>query len=80
MAKEKGQRTNNNLKNNTQKTKDRTRSPLQTGVKSVSPGRVSSFCFTTSGTRRATLVTNFVLNEERTGECLQQVKLIDGHL
>ena len=43
------------------------------------PGRVSSSFFT-SGTGRATIVTNLVMNEERTGKCLRHVKLIDGHL
>jgi hypothetical protein len=38
---------------------------------------VNSFC-STSGTHRGTLVTNLVMNEERTGE--RQVKHIDGHL
>jgi hypothetical protein len=44
-------------------------------------GRVSS-SFSTSGTRRATIITNLVMNEERTGGggCLLHVKLIDGHL
>jgi hypothetical protein len=36
--------------------------------------------FSTSGTHRATIVTNLMKNEKRTGECLRQVKLIDGHL
>jgi hypothetical protein len=34
----------------------------------------------TSGTRRATIVTNLIMNDERTGECLRHVKLINGHL
>ena len=48
--KEKGQRTNNDLQNTTQKTKDRvTRTPLKTGGKLKCSERVSSSC-STSGT------------------------------
>ena len=48
--KEKGQRTNNDLQNTTQKTKDRvTRTPLKTGSKLKCSERVSSSC-STSGT------------------------------
>ena len=49
-------RTNNDLQNTTQKTKDRaTRTLLNTGGELRFSGRVSSFC-SISGTRRVTLV------------------------
>ena len=71
-------RTNNNLQNTTQKTKDRaTRSPLKT-VRTREE-YVDHSC-STSGTRRITLVTHPVMNEERTGKCLRQVEHIRGHL
>jgi hypothetical protein len=48
----------------TSKTKDRaTRIPLKTGDEPMFSGKVSSSC-TTSGTRRATLVTNPVISHE----------------
>ena len=51
-------RTNNNLQNITQKTKDRvTRTLLKPGVNSGAPKRVSSSC-SISGIRRVNLVTN----------------------
>jgi hypothetical protein len=57
-------RTNNDLQNITQKTKDRaTRTPLKTMGELMCSRRVSSFC-STSGTRRATLVTNLVISHE----------------
>ena len=50
-------RTNNDLQNIKHKTKDRvTRTPLQTGVELMCPGRVDSSC-STSGIRRVNLVT-----------------------
>jgi hypothetical protein len=55
--KKKNKRTNNDLQNTMQKTKDRvTRTPLKTGDEIMCSGRVSSLCFT-SGTNRVTLVT-----------------------
>jgi len=57
-------RTNNNLQNTTQKTKDRERrTPLKTGSEFKCSGRVSS-SYSTNGTRRVTLVTNPVIFHE----------------
>ena len=57
----KGKRTNNDLQNTTQKTKDRVRWTLLATVgELMCSGRSSSFC-PTSGTRRVTLVTNPVI-------------------
>ena len=54
----KDKRTNNDLQNKTQKTKDRaTRTPLKIECELGCPGRVNSSC-STCGTRRFTLVTN----------------------
>jgi hypothetical protein len=57
-------RTNNDLQNTTQKTKDQvTRTPLKTGDELRYSGRVSSSC-STSGTHRVTLETNTVISLE----------------
>jgi hypothetical protein len=64
--KKKYKRTNNDLQNIqcTYKTKDRvTRTPQKNGGELKCPGRVSSSC-STSGTRRANLVTNPVISRE----------------
>ena len=63
--KKKDKWTNNDLqKNITNKIKDRvTRTPLKTGDEPRFSGSVSSSC-STSGTRRATLVTNPVIIHE----------------
>jgi len=72
----KRKRTNNDLRNTTQKTKDRA---PRTSLKIRGSIRVSSFC-STYGTRRVTLVTNPVMNEERTGLWIRQTEHIHGHL
>ena len=57
--KKRGERTNNDLQNTTQKTKDRaTRSPQKAGVNSCAPERWRDSSCSTCGTRRVTLVTN----------------------
>ena len=57
----KWKRTNNDLSNTTQKTKDRaTRTPLKTGGELMCFGKVSS-SWSTTDTRRVTLVTNLVI-------------------
>jgi hypothetical protein len=57
-------RTNNDLQNTTQKTKDQvTRTLLKTGDELRYTGRVSSSC-STSGTHRVTLETNTVISLE----------------
>ena len=63
--KEKVQRTNNDLKKHTNRTKDRiTRTPLKTGDELRCFGRVGSSC-SISGTRlRVNLVTNPVISHE----------------
>jgi hypothetical protein len=64
---EKDKRTNNDLQNIIQKTKDRaTRIPLKTGGRGEleCSGRVSNSC-STCGTSHATLVTNPVINHEK---------------
>jgi hypothetical protein len=72
-------RTNNDIQNTTQKTKD-TRTPLKTGDELWCSGRVGSSC-STSGTCLVAPVTNPVIsNEERTRKCLRQVGYIRGHL
>ena len=63
VKRKKDNRTNKNLQNTTQKTKERTtraRTPLKQGVNS---GRVNISCFT-SGTRRIAQVTNPVISDE----------------
>ena len=68
--KKKDKRTNNNLQNITQKTKDRaTRTPLK------------SSC-STSGTNHVTLATNVMISHEggKDRGCVQQVDHIRGHL
>jgi hypothetical protein len=80
MAKRK--RTNNDLQNTTQKTKEQaTQTPLKIGGELRWSGRVGIYC-STSGTRRVTLVTNplKIMNEERKVKCLRQVHHIRGHL
>ena len=58
-------RTNNDLQNITQKTKDRARRiPLQTRGELRGSRRVSSSC-STCGPRRVTIVTNPVISHER---------------
>jgi hypothetical protein len=62
--KEKWQRTNNNLQNTAQKTKDwATRKPLKNRSELRCSTRVSKSCYA-SGTRRVTLVTNTVISHE----------------
>jgi hypothetical protein len=57
-------RTNNNLQNIPQKTKDRgTWTPLKTKGEDRCSRRVNSFC-STFGTRRVTLVTKPVISDE----------------
>jgi hypothetical protein len=71
-------RTNNDLKNITQKTKDRvTRTPLTIGGELSCSWRVSGSC-STSDIRRATLVTNPVISHEwgKDREVLRQVEHI----
>ena len=64
LPKEKDKRTNNNLQNITQKTKDRvTRTPLKSGGGLGCSGRVISSC-STSDIRRVNLVTNPVISHE----------------
>ena len=64
MAKEKVQKDKQRSTKHTYKTKDRvTRTPLKTGDELRCAGRVSSSC-STSGTRRANLVTNPVISRE----------------
>jgi hypothetical protein len=65
MAKRKKyKRTNNDLQDITQETKDRAiRTPLKTRGELMCSGRVSSFC-STNGTRRVYLVTNPVIGHE----------------
>ena len=64
MAKEKVQKDKQRSTKHTYKTKDRvTRTPLKTGDELRCSGRVSSSC-STSGTRRANLVTNPVISRE----------------
>jgi hypothetical protein len=78
--KEKVQKDKQRSTKHTHKTKDRlTRTPLKTGGELRCSGRGSSSC-STSGTCRVNLVTNPVMNEERTRKCLRQVKHIGGHL
>ena len=63
-----------------QSTKDRvTQTPLKTGGELRCSRRVSSSC-STGGTRRFNLVTNPVMNEQRTGKGLRQVEHIRGDL
>jgi len=60
----KDKRTNNDLQNITQKTKDRvTRTPLKTGGELLCSGRVGRSC-STSGTRRVNLATNAMTSHE----------------
>ena len=62
--KEKWQRTNNNIQNTAQKTKDwATRKPLKNRSELRCSTRVSKSCYA-SGTRRVTLVTNTVISHE----------------
>jgi hypothetical protein len=64
----------------THKTKDRvTRTALKTEGELRCSGKVNS-SFSTSATRRVILVTNPVMNKERTGKCLRQVEHFRGHL
>ena len=65
IKKKKDKRTNNDLQNTTQKTKDRaTRTPLKTGGELMMwSGKVSSSC-STSVTRRVAPVTNLVISHE----------------
>ena len=57
-------KTNNNLQNTTQETKDRARqTSLKTGGEPRGSRRVGSSC-STSGTRCITLVTNLVMSHE----------------
>ena len=75
-------RTNNYLQIIIQITKDWTmRTQLKTGSNLGWSGGVSCFCFT-SGTRRATLVTNLVLSHEwgRVGLWSRQTEHICSHL
>ena len=61
----KNKRTNNDLQNITDKTKDQvTRTPLNTWAGFRCSGRLSSSC-STSDTRRVNLATNHVINHER---------------
>jgi hypothetical protein len=63
-----------------QTTNDRvTQTTLKTGGELRCSGRVGSSC-STGGTRRFNLVTNPVMNEQRTGKCLRQVEHIRGDL
>ena len=78
--KEKEQKDKQRSTKHTYKTNDRvTRTPLKTGVELRCSGRVGNYC-STSDTRRVNLVTNPVMNDERTGKCLRQVEHIRGHL
>ena len=62
--KKKKKRINNDLRKTTQNTKDRgTRTPLNIGGELRCPGRADS-SFSTSETRRVTLVTNPVTNHK----------------
>ena len=64
MTKERETRTNNNLQNTTQKTKDRaTQTPLETEGELRCSGRVSSSC-STSGSHRVTIVSNSIKSHE----------------
>jgi len=69
--KKKDKRRNNDLQNTTQKTKDRaTQTPLKRSC-------------STSGASHVTLVTNVMISHEGgngTGECVQQVDHIRGHM
>jgi hypothetical protein len=77
---EKGQKNKQRSAKHTYKTKDSvTRTPLKTGGELRYSGRVSSSC-ATSDTRHVNLVTNLVMNEERTGKCFRQVEHIRSHL
>ena len=61
----KGNRTNNDIQNNTEKTKDWTIwTQLKTGVELRYSGRINSSCFT-SGTRRVTLVKLTMISSEK---------------
>jgi hypothetical protein len=65
------ERTNNDLQNTTQKTKDwATRILPKTGNELGCTGRVNISC-STNGTRRVAHVTNPVMNEERPWLLLQ---------
>ena len=71
MAKRKEQKDKQRSTKHTYKTNDReTRTPLKTGVELRCSGRVGNYC-STSDTRRVNLVTNPVMNDERTGKCLR---------
>jgi len=62
--KKKDKRSNNDLQNTTQKTKDRgTRTQLKTGGEHMFSGTVSSSC-STSDIRRVTLATQPVISHE----------------
>jgi hypothetical protein len=77
MTKEK--RTNNDLQNIMQKTKDRaSRTALKIGDELRYWGRVSSSC-STSGTRHATLVTNPVITIFARLSILQ-IQIIDRYI
>jgi hypothetical protein len=68
--KEKEQKDKQRSTKHTYKTNDRvTRTPLKTGVELRCSGRVGNYC-STSDTRRVNLVTNPVMNDERTGKCV----------
>ena len=79
-AKENGQKDKQRSTKHTHKTKDRvTPTSLKIGDELKCSGRVSSSC-STSTIHRVNLVTNPVMNEERTGKCLRQVEHIHGDL
>ena len=61
----KDKRTNNDLQNKRQKTKDgATPTPQKTGTELMCSGRVNSSC-STRGSHRVTLVTNPVISQDR---------------
>jgi hypothetical protein len=63
--KHKNKRTNNDLQNITQKTKDRTtRTKIKTGCEVRCSGKESRSCFT-CGARRGTLIRNPVISHEK---------------
>ena len=78
--KKKDKRTNNDLENATHKIiYHATQTLLKNGGKLRFSGRVGS-SFSTSSTHRVALVTNLVMNEERTGKCLRHMEHIHSHL